>query len=359
MFNSNEMTAIQKEEHRKLLQRERAKRFYDKNKEKILEKSRLEYAIENGVCKLETDNEVINSVKKIIKEDTRINPATGENIINAMKVWSNVLKINTITGFKNKVMTNPYEVIDKIDSAGYGKECKEYSNNSKRNYLSNLLYICQALEIKLPKKAETAYKNSIEKMNVLNTAKMLKRNESEKETLPTFEEYIQRVRQIYPETSLQMLLIYLYSELTCRDDYGRLIIINDAKKAVGTKNYIFVGKRDVKVILNQFKTDKVYKKIQSMLSYELANKVKAYITANGMNINDELFPYDNMSAIVCEINKRIGLDGGINTLRRIAVKTENVNENSTLEDKQELSKKMGHTLHIQQLGYSNNIMNLI
>ena len=101
MFNPNEMTPKEKEEHRLKLQRERAKRFYDKNREKILEKSKLDYAIENGVCKLESDNEVINAVKKIIKDNTHINPATGENIINAMKVWSNVLKLNTITGFKN------------------------------------------------------------------------------------------------------------------------------------------------------------------------------------------------------------------------------------------------------------------
>ena len=108
MFNSNEMTPEEKEQHRKLLQRERAKRFYDKNKEKILEKSRLEYAIENGVCKLESDNEIVNAVKTIIKDNTRVNPATGENIINATKVWSNVLKLNTIAGFKNKITTNPY-----------------------------------------------------------------------------------------------------------------------------------------------------------------------------------------------------------------------------------------------------------
>ena len=222
--------------------------------------------------------------------------------------------------------------------------------------MAHLLNICDALEIKLPKKASTAYHHKIDELNLENTKRVIKRNEAEKETLPTFEEYIERVKQIYPENSLQMILIYLYSELTCRDDYGRLVIINDTKKAVGTKNYIFIGKRDVKIILNQFKTDKVYKKIQTKLSYELANKVKAYITANGMNVNDELFPHDNMSAIVCDINKKIGLEGGINTLRRIAIKTELTGDNTTADSQHELATKMGHSLHSQQTYYSNPIV---
>ena len=332
--NANEMTAIEKDEHRKMLQRERAKRFYAKNKETVLERNRLTYAITHGVDKLvEDDNEVINELKKIIKEHKNINPATGDNIINASKVWCKVLNINTITALKNKITTNPYEVIDRIDTASYGNENKDYSNNSKRNYLAHLFNICDALEITLPKKSKTAYQHKIDEFNLENTKKVIKRNDAEKETLPTFDEYIQRVKQIYPENSLQVLLVLLYSELTCRDDYGRLIIIDDAKKATGNKNYIFVGKRDVKIILTQFKTDKVYKKIQCKLSYELANKVKSYISANELNVNDELFPYDTMSHIICDINKKIGVEGGINTLRRIAFKTELNSDNTTAESR--------------------------
>ena len=352
--NANEMTAVEKDEHRKMLQRERAKRFYAKNKEKVLEKGRLTYAINHGVDKLvEDDNELITELKKIIKEHTNIKLATGDNIINASKVWCKVLKINTITAFKNKIITNPYEVIDRIDTASYGNENKDYSNNSKRNYLAHLFNICDALEIKLPKKAMTAYQHKIDEYNLDDLKRVIKRNDIEKETLITFDEYIDRVKQVYPENSLQILLVLLYSELTCRDDYGRLIIIDDTKKATGNKNYIFVGKRDVKIILNQFKTDKVYKKIQCKLSYELSNKVKSYITDNKMNINDELFPYDNMSHIVCDINKKIGVEGGINTLRRIAVKTELTSDKTTAESQQKLADTMGHSLNIQQTYYSN------
>jgi len=356
--NANEMTAIEKDEHRKMLQRERAKRYYAKNKEKVLEKNRLTYAINHGVDKLvEADNEVIIELKKIIKQHTNINPATGDNIINASKVWCKVLNINTITALKNKVTSNPYEVIDRIDTACYGNENKDYSNNSKRNYLAHLFNICDALEITLPKKAKTAYQDKINEYNMDDLKRVIKRNNVEKETLITFDEYISRVKQIYTDNSLQVLLVLLYSELTCRDDYGRLIIIDDTKKATGNKNYIFVGKRDVKIILNQFKTDKVYKKIQSKLSYELANKIKSYISANGMNINDELFPYDNMSPIICDINKKIGVEGGINTLRRIAIKTELTSDKTTPESQQKLADIMGHSLNIQQTYYSNPIIN--
>ena len=356
--NANELTAVEKDEHRKMLQRERAKRYYAKNKEKVLEKNRLTYAINHGVDKLvEDDNELITELKKIIKEHTNINPTTGDNIINASKVWCKVLKINTIVSFKNKITNNPFEVIDRIDTASYGNDNKDYSSNSKRNYLAHLFNICDAFEITLTKKSKTAYQHKIDEFNLENTKRVIKRNDVEKETLPTFDEYIERVKQIYPENSLQMLLILLYSELTCRDDYGRLIIIDDTKKATGNKNYIFVGKRDIKIIIHQFKTAKVYKKIQCKLSYELANKVKSYITANKMNINDELFPYDTMSHIICDINKKIGVEGGINTLRRIAIKTELTSDDTTAESQQKLADTMGHTLRFQQTYYTNPIIN--
>lgn len=164
------------------------------------------------------------------------------------------------------------------------------------------------------------------------------------ERLPLYSDFMENVLGIYGEDSQEYLLISLYRELTCRDDFSQLIVSPTFKASISTFNYAVVClHKPVEVILNQYKTSKRYGPIRVVFSHETSKRIKRYINAHQIQYGDYLFPQSRLSGFVGRILQRCGLNGSISTLRRMMVSEFYNDPHKSDEEYEALAKRMGHS----------------
>jgi len=165
-----------------------------------------------------------------------------------------------------------------------------------------------------------------------------------REHLPLYSDFLYQVKGIYGEDSKEFLLISLYDELTCRDDFSQLLVTPAYKASISTFNYIVVRSgHPVEAIINQYKTAKKYGSIKVTFSREVSNRIKRFINNHNIEYGQYLFPNSKLSGFVSGILTRCGLQGSISTLRRMKV-SEMYNSRDHSEDEyEELAKRMGHS----------------
>lgn len=164
------------------------------------------------------------------------------------------------------------------------------------------------------------------------------------ERLPLFSDFMENVLSIYGQESQEYLLVSLYRDLTCRDDFSQLILTPAYKASISTFNYavVCIGK-PVEVILNQYKTVKKYGPIRVTLSDEVSCRLKHYINNHKLQYGQYLFPQKTLSGFVSNILSRCGLQGSISTLRRMMVSEYYNDPTKSDDDFEELAKRMGHS----------------
>lgn len=102
-------------------------------------------------------------------------------------------------------------------------------------------------------------------------------------------------------------------------------------------------------LLNDYKTSKIYEKQIFTLSVELADLLTKYIDKH--ELTDLLFPTHvkkGLSQTVISMNKKIGVVGGINTIRKMKISTFLQQDNLTAEDRLKQSRSMCHSIGVQQ-----------
>lgn len=164
------------------------------------------------------------------------------------------------------------------------------------------------------------------------------------ERLPLYTDFAEGVLGMYGEDSQEYLLVSLYKELTCRDDFSQLLITPTYKKSISKYNYIVVQLyKPCEVILNNYKTSKKYGPLRVVFSTDLSKRIKKYINGHNLQYGQYLFPQSSLSAFVGRILQKSGLTGGISTLRRMVVSEFYNSGEKSDEEYEELAKRMGHS----------------
>lgn len=172
------------------------------------------------------------------------------------------------------------------------------------------------------------------------------------ERLPLYSDFMENVLGIYGPDSQEYLLISLYKELTCRDDFSQLLLTPSYKASISTYNYAVVClHKPVEVILNQYKTSKKYGPIRFTFSNETSKRIKRYINNHNLQYGQYLFPQSTLSSFVGRILERCGLSGGISVLRRMMVSEYYNDPNRSDEEFEELAKRMGHSEQVASAIY--------
>jgi len=166
-----------------------------------------------------------------------------------------------------------------------------------------------------------------------------------RDPLPTFAEFLEMVKSEYGEDSEEFLLMSLYSELTCRDNFCQILLLPRFDGRRINHNYIIANNTETaSAVINCHKTQKYQGTIRVTFSKKVSNRLKRYINTHKMQYEDCLFPQQSLSGYVSRILDRCHLSGGISTLRDMRV-SETINDPSkTSEDLQRLSQEMGHRI---------------
>jgi hypothetical protein len=179
--------------------------------------------------------------------------------------------------------------------------------------------------------------------------------------VPTFAEYLRRVKEKYPELSKQYLIPKIADEITARDNFY-LIRTSNEKDTVGNIiNWVVIDRtKPVKIVINEHKT-KHSGSLKKTLSPELSTLIRRYAKDNKVEEGEPLFGIAKLySAFVINLTKELGFDlpegdNGITLFRRMKVAETfakyGIND---LVERQRVAKEMGHSLYMQQYVYKRN-----
>lgn len=340
--------------------RKRAKTYYDKNKDTINQCKKEQRSLLNQVVKLEEEKvELISGIKKPIV--TQFKLTNNESLIDNLDLLD--LVPSTLKKYKEdlkrlfKILDNeallpklkkPNEVnnlIEKITEANY-------KINTKKGMVQACLFIITRYNINVKKDAVNILKNNFELLKIKSNEVS---EEKKKEIIPTWNEYLTKVKDKFGEDSKMYLITRMYYEVPVRDDFQLNIkytngnIDNVIKSFATNINYLILNKEKSKlvgyVIINSYKTQNKYGiHNKNVLSMALTEKIKSYIAINKLKENDYLFGTEKLTNYLSKQHKKIGVTGGCINLYRNMTVTDN--DNLETKEKIELATKMNHSFQV-------------
>jgi len=364
MTKLTNMTPAQKYEHQLVLNRERQRKYYEANKEKILssKKTRREATIRQSETPTPEPapeeahlTGVIERFRAALKEqvDKGILKVTSiKSHINGLKDFMRITKCTDL----GKCLNNSTNVIKMLDNTESNKG-SVYAENSKKKYIESAIKAITLLKLNVTKTAVKKYDDYFNKLKIVS--KIESDVKTQTVEVPNFNTYLTKVKEKFGETSKQYLLSKVYFEAPLRDNFGQLKIIALDKEAIDNDiNYIKVPKSGKgKVITNKYKTDRKYGVISIELTTGLTNLVKEYMKNHKIKLGENLFgDSKSLSDFTSKMNKVLGYAGGVTLFRNMKVSTEldgaGINDPAL---RLELSKKMGHS-PVTQLSYLRKLI---
>jgi hypothetical protein len=367
------MEAEAKLQHQKDLARQRAKRYYEKNRDKILTKRKEKTKIKP----IESIEPLQSQPEPEAKPELTPNDYTEEQLImlisqqgypeRTLKTYTSDIKrlfkiteCNTILPCLKRIE----KIISQLELGVYD-ENKNYSINTIKQTLQVLLIIINRLLVNDPtynKKLLDKISDRIsQKFQQYKELSLIENNEKvEKEVVPTFSEYLGKVKKLFGTESKEYLISLLYSIFTVRDNFKNMKLIRTEADNDGVNNFIFFYGNQFKIFINKFKTQNSYKKLIYIFNpkngdeQELKKLIQKYISRNMIMYGDYLFGKAPMSDFVSSMNKELGYSSGINLFRHMKV-SETINKNLSFDERYSLSKQMGHSIGTQQK-YKRNII---
>jgi hypothetical protein len=350
------MTDDEKYQHQLKLNRERQRRYYEANKNKILANKKSQRDANCVTCQTQPEpnmpaenTNILDRYKnKLIQLDKNTEKSV-DDFVNHLATFMQATKCENL----EKCLKKPKVVLKLLDTAISAKTGGPFSTNSKKSYVNAMLKAIDSLKLKVNKKPYLDYKKKIEIMSSNEHSVKLRT-----EKVENIKTYLENVGKKFGESSKEYMLSRLYDEAPLRDDFHQLIIISTENQANDkTKNYIKIPRSGpARVIANDYKTSKGYGTIKIDLTIALTNLIRKYINDNKIGYNQGLFgDKKRLSAFVSNMNKKLGYKGGISLFRKMKISTLLTDEGITdVELRQELSDKMAHKpatqlLYLRQL----------
>lgn len=209
----------------------------------------------------------------------------------------------------------------------------KYSIATKRVMLAAILWAVTKLELKVKTVVMEELKHAYNVMKVESGDQLRERMATE--VVPSWDEYLTKVKAEFGSSSREYLLAKLYQAIPSRDDFQ--LKVTDKMPEDDKTNWIVITPKSVIVVLNVYKTRDSYGQKRHKLSSELAKMVRAYLKGRS---GEYLFGNEKQSPFISAMNKRIGYKGGSNFMRHLAVTDA---ANGTAEERATLAETMGHS----------------
>lgn len=327
------MNADAKLQHIKNLARARAKRYYENNKKKVLEKSQQL----RDECKLliskskqqeqkeqkEQKEQTTNPINKnfIITEfkKTDVIKAIKDNVIPVYSIMADGNKKNQSNGINNanlifriigedtdlsSINSNPKEFLNKMEQLKK-LDGSDYSLSQYQKILDGLLNIIKYLKVPI------STENDKILYNARNYYKMkyAYRNPQPATKTPEVRRYNEVLKMIEQTNDNEMIIVAkIFNEIPLRTELENIKYISTEKEINNKDNYIILPvRKNAKIIINDFKTKEKHNPINLEFSTNLSKLLRAYIKTKKLNNGDILFTKD-VKIVINLISKIITTD---------------------------------------------------
>lgn len=286
------------------------------------------------------------SYDEIVKnlDELSLNPTTASKYKQDIKRFVKITECNDII----KCLKKSNIIIDDIEN-GKMANGNSYSNNTKKSLYQSILFIIDRFNLKIKKEP---YKLKFEETKIQS----MEDNENQYYDKPVmkFSNFLEKVKNEFGEQSKIYTLVKLYDEVPMRDDL-QLKIIDKVKDATGDLNYIVMyPNKQLKVIINKYKTEKMYGVVNVTISKSTTKLIKDFIKNNNIQLNDYLFGSGKLSSYLTTHNNKLGIEKGFNTLRHMKI-SEELDKVKSIPERQMLASSMGHS-PLTQLKYVRSLI---
>ena len=223
----------------------------------------------------------------------------------------------------------------------------KYGVNSKKGLVQSILFVIDTFNIPMKPDIKKMYSNYIDELKKASSNLTKMKQSNPEYSVMLFPEYLDKIKEKFGENSKEYLIAKLYSEVPARDNFGDLEIVPTLRKNDNSiQNYLILPRSKtapLKVVIQTYKTIGKYGIQNIKLSPELSTLIREYIITNGLT--DKLFPRNSkgLTAFITSMNKKIGVESGINTIRKIFASTALNNKDITPKERLELSTAMMHS----------------
>ena len=375
-LNEEQRIALEKAEKKRAQERARSKKYYHSNPRRVLDRQKtardkkknemdqIRTQLRNcAITEPEPEPTDYTQMENVVLPNNKSN-YTQEDIINLLKNDTNIKSDNTrrtyIVDIKRLFkMTGCADMKKCLNS--YKKmlgsiEKSQYSINSIKQTIQSLLFVSDKYNILhnlfSKNKADNLkkfFKSAFEKYKDKSITEL----EQKQSTIayPTFNEYLNKVKNKYGETSKQYLISYAYSQFSVRDDFKNMKIIQRLTDDNKEDNFLLINGNKMMFIINNFKTSKKYQRLEFTVLGKLKKLLLEWTKNKKIGNGDFLFGKSPLSQFVSELNKSLGYDkqfGGINIYRHMRVSDLYKNKDLTFQEREKLSNEMGHSLIVQK-----------
>lgn len=259
-------------------------------------------------------------------------------------------------------LSKPTLITQMIDNALKKDSTEKYGTNSKKVFVSLILKIIDKIipEVAIVKPKYENYFNVL-KAEGMNEDKIQMVN------VYRYDKLKEKIFEKFGVNSKQRLLTSLYGEITVRDNFSKLLVINKKSdmKLDKETNYLILpssenGYRAV-VYLQKYKTVGKYEDLEFTCSEELTDEIMAYYKKYIQKIQKSgyyLFGKSLLSGYIGTMLKKIGIDNkgmAVNYFRHsVALSLDKSNKDA--QSLVNLAKDMGHSLMTHLRYTSHNII---
>jgi hypothetical protein len=376
-------------EHQKALSNQRQKRFYQRNKLRILEKNKQDRLTIKRL-RDETSNLTLQDIADNVADPVHAAPHLVYNLPTLITLFEKEkddvrkpLAIKTIQKHISEIK-NIYRILDipkdeslikfltadpalSIDAILQSKQIKDptknYATSVATGRFTSILYSFDlAFRTTIDHRTIEIMKLAKKEFVLARIKTMDKYNrelETKKETMViiSYSALLRRVKDKFGEDSKEWLVMYcLYGTTHARDNFFLYIISFLPADEDKKKNYLIVpANKDKNVVirLNHYKTMNKFGTVNATMTTDRSLLVRNYLEKNKISVGELLFPEhagsEGLSGFVGALMRKCDVKGGINLLRKIILSSEDDIENQPIENRMKMAEKFGHSIQTQRV----------
>ena len=226
-----------------------------------------------------------------------------------------------------------------------------YSPASKLKMVQLLLLLIEHLPVAVPPATLQLYRNGYKENKIEETDARAAREKELASAVMPYGKYKREVSRIFGAASKEAMLVDLYGEVPCRDNYGSMTIVHHGAKLAAGRNYVVAPETEngtYTIVLQNYKTSGKYGRLDAELTPGLSNQVRTYIRNNNLKVGGHLFGDKKLSGFVGGINRALGIPkSAINYIRHSIISTAFTDTTMTASKRRVLLERMGHSIEMQ------------
>jgi copper chaperone CopZ len=188
---------------------------------------------------------------------------------------------------------SPYLLVERIRNLKQ-KNGELYAESTIKKNFNTIIRVpkySKLFESYIPKEAVDVLDDLYNKLAFKDNSRRMAKTKDIENSITSMDVTLARVNEKYGQFDWQAFLIYMYSIVPLRDNYGNMKLVHqDSETSDKSVNYLVLNRDSCHMIMNEYKNVGKYGQITFSLNQSEKSMVQSYVLKYKLNSGDYLFP---------------------------------------------------------------------